>query len=110
MWQMNKVEIIPIVISANGLVHQNQFGFNKKLNIPKFEKTVPQIKALSVLELFVTHGGNNSFTEICYLEKPMIAMPLIFINTITHKEVKRKAVVLDSIEGIEKILNDKTLI
>jgi hypothetical protein len=33
---MNTVEIIPIVISANGLVHQNQFEFNKKLNIPKF--------------------------------------------------------------------------
>jgi hypothetical protein len=36
MWQMSTVEIIPIVISANGLVHQNQFEFNKKLNIPKF--------------------------------------------------------------------------
>jgi hypothetical protein len=33
---MNTVEIIPIAISANGLVHENQFEFNKKLNIPKF--------------------------------------------------------------------------
>ncbi|HEY6435395.1 MAG TPA: hypothetical protein VIY47_02315, partial [Ignavibacteriaceae bacterium] len=36
MWQMNSVEIIPIVISANGLVHQKQFEFINKLNIPKF--------------------------------------------------------------------------
>jgi hypothetical protein len=33
---MSTVHIIPIVISANRLVHQNQFEFNKKLNIHKF--------------------------------------------------------------------------
>jgi hypothetical protein len=36
MWQMNTLHIIPIVISVNGLVHQSQFEFNKKLNILKF--------------------------------------------------------------------------
>jgi hypothetical protein len=48
MWQSNTVQIIPILISANGLVHQNQPEFNKKLNIPKF---INKIQKSVILEI-----------------------------------------------------------
>jgi hypothetical protein len=49
MWQSNTVQIIPIVISANGLVHQNHFEFNKKLNIPKL--IINKIQKSVILEI-----------------------------------------------------------
>jgi hypothetical protein len=33
MWNLNKTDIIPIVISSNGLIHPKQFDFVKKLEI-----------------------------------------------------------------------------
>jgi hypothetical protein len=48
MWQMNTVQTIQKVISANGLVHQNQFEFSKVLNIPKF--IINKIKKSVILE------------------------------------------------------------
>jgi hypothetical protein len=36
MWHLNSIEIIPIVISVNGLIHQNQYKFTEKIKVPKF--------------------------------------------------------------------------
>jgi hypothetical protein len=36
MWHLNSIEIIPIVISVNGLIHQNQYKFTEKIEVPKF--------------------------------------------------------------------------
>jgi UDP:flavonoid glycosyltransferase YjiC (YdhE family) len=83
------------------------------------EKTVPQIKVLSVVDLVITHGGNNTFTEICYFGKPMIVMPLFFDQYDTAQRIEEKGfgVRLDPyvcgenelLECIERTLNDKTL-
>jgi UDP:flavonoid glycosyltransferase YjiC (YdhE family) len=40
------------------------------------QQTVPQIQVLSTVDLFLTHGGNNIFTETLYFGKPIIVLPL----------------------------------
>jgi UDP:flavonoid glycosyltransferase YjiC (YdhE family) len=83
------------------------------------EKTVPQIKVLSVVDLVITHGGNNTFTEICYFGKPMIVMPLFFDQYDNAQRIEEKGFGFrldpyvceenELLECIERTLNDKTL-
>src|SRR6266478_3424239 len=48
MWHLEKTVIIPIIVSANGLIHSNQLEFLEKLNIP--EKIIFDIKRNTILE------------------------------------------------------------
>ncbi len=83
------------------------------------EKTVPQIKVLSVVDLVITHGGNNTFTETFFFGKPMIVMPLFSDQYDNAQRIEEKGFgirlnpydfeenVLQ--ESIEKLLNDEKL-
>src|SRR6266478_1072944 len=48
MWHLEKTVIIPIIVSANRLIHSNQLEFLKKLNIP--EKIIFDIQRNTILE------------------------------------------------------------
>jgi UDP:flavonoid glycosyltransferase YjiC (YdhE family) len=83
------------------------------------EKTVPQIKVLSVVDLVITHGGNNTFTETLFFGKPMIVMPLFGDQYDNAQRIEEKGFGIRLnpydfeenvlLESIDKLLNDEKL-
>jgi UDP:flavonoid glycosyltransferase YjiC (YdhE family) len=83
------------------------------------EKTVPQIKVLSVVDLVITHGGNNTFTETFFFGKPMIVMPSFGDQYDNAQRIEEKGFCIRInpydfeenvlLESIEKLLNDQKL-
>ncbi len=83
------------------------------------QKTVPQIKVLSVVDLVITHGGNNTLTETFFFGKPMIVMLLFGDEYDNAQRVEEKGFGIQFnpydfeenvlLESIEKLLNDEKL-
>ena len=83
------------------------------------QQIVPQIQVLSVVDLVITHGGNNTVTETFTYGKPMIVMPLFYDQYDNAQRIDEKGfgIRLDPrlcteqelLESIEKLLNDKEL-
>src|SRR5882672_5718282 len=82
--------------------------------------TVPQIQVLQLVDLVITHGGNNTITETFYFGKPMIVLPLFGDQYDNAQRVHDKGfgIRLDTYQcseselltAIDKLLNDKKLI
>ena len=81
--------------------------------------TVPQIQVLPVVDLVVTHGGNNTITETFYFGKPMIVLPLFSDQYDNAQRVHEKGfgIRLDAYQcseselltAIESLLNNNEL-
>jgi UDP:flavonoid glycosyltransferase YjiC (YdhE family) len=83
------------------------------------EKMVSQVKVLPLVDLVITHGGNNTITENFSFGKPSIILPL-FADQFDNAEriqVKGFGIRLDTyycseeelLDAIEKLLADKEL-
>ncbi|XP_054163836.1 NDP-glycosyltransferase YjiC-like [Oppia nitens] len=83
------------------------------------EASVPQTNVLPLVDLVITHGGNNSVTETFSYGKPMIVMPIFGDQYDNAQRVHEKGygIRLDTysfsdkelLDSIEKLLNDKQL-
>ena len=84
------------------------------------DKTIPQISVMPLVDMVITHGGNNTVVEAFYFGKPMIVMPLCFDQFDNAQRITEKGfgVRMDPntctkeqlTNAIEVILNNEKLI
>ncbi|CAG2116713.1 unnamed protein product, partial [Medioppia subpectinata] len=83
------------------------------------EKCVPQTRVLPIVDLVITHGGNNTIYEAFSFGKPMIIMPLFADQFNNAQRVHEKGFGLrldpyncsaeELLNSIDKLLNDTDL-
>jgi UDP:flavonoid glycosyltransferase YjiC (YdhE family) len=83
------------------------------------QKFLPQTKILPLVDLVISHGGNNTLTEAFYFGKPLIVLPLFGDQFDNAQRVQDTGygIRLDALncsetellEAIEKLVNDSDL-
>jgi UDP:flavonoid glycosyltransferase YjiC (YdhE family) len=83
------------------------------------QNSVKQLQILPIVDLVITHGGNNTVTESLYFGKPMIVLPVFSDQYDTSQRIVEKKLGLrldpykcqenDLLEAIETLLGDSDL-
>ena len=83
------------------------------------QQSVPQIQVLPVVDLVITHGGNNTVCETFFFGKPIIVMPMFTDQYNNAQRIQEKGLGVrvdpyrcskqELLESIESLLNDKEL-
>ena len=84
------------------------------------QQSVPQIQLLPVVDLVITHGGNNTITEAFFFGKPVIVMPLFGDQLDNAQRVQEKGFGLrmdphtctkeELLSGLDSLLSNEELI
>ncbi|CAG2120787.1 unnamed protein product, partial [Medioppia subpectinata] len=82
-------------------------------------RTVPQLQVLRMVDLMITHGGNNTVTECMYHGKPMVVMPLFWDQFDNAQRVHEQGFGVrmdpfvctapDLLATVDRLLDDKEL-
>ena len=83
------------------------------------QQSVPQIQVLPVVDLVITHGGNNTLCETFFFGKPLIVMPMLGDQLDNGQRLLETGLGLrldpykcgkeELLNGIESLLNNKEL-
>ncbi|CAG2102370.1 unnamed protein product [Medioppia subpectinata] len=71
--------------------------------------SVPQLRVLPLVDLMLTHGGNNTVTETMFFGKPMIVMPRIHDKGFGLRLDAYKCSEEELLAAIDTLLNDKAM-
>lgn len=84
------------------------------------ERFLNQLRVLPMVDLVITHGGNNSTVECLYFGKPMIVMPCFFDQHDNAQRIHEKGLGIKMnpfqvdddklLDAIEKLLTDDEII
>ncbi|XP_054152612.1 UDP-glucuronosyltransferase 2B7-like, partial [Oppia nitens] len=82
-------------------------------------ESLPQLAILPLVDLVITHGGNNTVTECCYYGKPMLVMPLFADQFDNAQRVQESGLGLrcnpfecsdeELVQSVDKLADDSTL-
>ena len=83
------------------------------------QNSVPQLQVLPLVDLVITHGGNNTVTESLYFGKPMIVLPIFGDQYDNAQRIQEQGLGIrldpyfcteeELLDAIEKLINDSDL-